>query len=280
MNKLNDKLVTVIITTYNRKDLLERALISVIKQTYKNIEIIVSDDCSNYDVKSYLKEISIKFDRDIIYRCNKVNSGACYTRNEAIKISNGFFITGLDDDDEFTTDRVECLVSNYNPIFSFVCSNTLVISKKGSYRLFNAFNNKIISFHDFMWGNNVGTQVLVEKSRLKELNGFDETLTSAQDSDMWARLLLKYGPALRVNKLTYILHTEHDTARITTSNNKLNGMKRYSNKYRSKRTDSQNRLSDFVISLWENNNKLNLKSIKLLNIHLLYIIFLRKLKLN
>ena len=54
MKNDNTKLVTVFIPTHNRKELLERTLKSVLSQTYKNIEIIVSDDGSSDDTKVYM----------------------------------------------------------------------------------------------------------------------------------------------------------------------------------------------------------------------------------
>ncbi|WP_318439207.1 glycosyltransferase [Photobacterium leiognathi] len=267
-----NKLVSVIITTYNREELLERAIISVINQTYENIEIIVSDDCSNYDIKSLLNNISKKYNKKIIYRCNETNSGACFTRNEAIKIANGHFIAGLDDDDEFTPNRISLFLENYSDHFSFIASNTTVITSHGQKKLFKSKNNRILSHEDCLWENLVGTQIFVEKEKIFECGCFDVNLSSAQDADMWIRLLKNYGSALRLKESTYLLHTEHDAPRISTSNKKIEGLRLFYKKHSSDMTNSQRKYARFKLNLWAN-NKLTLSSLFSLDLKsVLYIL--------
>ncbi|HAY4006682.1 TPA: glycosyltransferase family 2 protein, partial [Escherichia coli] len=105
MNNGNE-LVSVYIPTHNRVDMLERAIMSVLKQSYPNIEIIVSDDGSQDNTKkivtSYMQQYS-----NIKYVFSSEAKGACHARNLAIAKASGTYITGLDDDDEFTQDRIE-----------------------------------------------------------------------------------------------------------------------------------------------------------------------------
>ncbi|GAK22974.1 probable glycosyl transferase [Vibrio sp. JCM 19052] len=267
-------LVSVIISTYNRKDLLERALISVINQTYKNIEIIVSDDCSDYDVNKLVNNISQKYNKEIIYRCNQVNSGACFTRNEAIKIANGHFITGLDDDDEFTPNRISLFLENYSEDFSFLASNTTLITSNGKRKLFRSRSDRVLEYQDCLWENLVGTQVFVEKQKLLECACFDVNLSSAQDADMWVRLLKKHGKALRLKESTYLLHTEHDAPRISTSNKKIDGLKLFYEKHSADMTDSQRKYAKFKLNLWAN-DKINLFSLLTLDFNSYFYILKR-----
>lgn len=88
-------LVTVYMPTYNRVDLLQRAVESVLSQDYKNIELIVVDDNSTDDTHKYLSKI-VEEDSHFRYFINEKNSGACISRNKAIFSTNGEFITGLD----------------------------------------------------------------------------------------------------------------------------------------------------------------------------------------
>lgn len=256
---MDSKLVSVVITTYNRDKLLSRAIDSVLIQDYPNLEIIISDDCSENDVRALValkqKETSIP----IKYRCNDVNSGACFTRNEGIKAASGFFITGLDDDDEFTPDRVGTLLRSYEPKYSFITSNTLVVGRTKKFKLFTDKDPRAIYYEDCLWDNIIGTQVFVERKRLLELGGFDTNLTSAQDIDMWLRLINAYGPAQRLPEVSYILHTEHDAPRISTSKNKLNGLKCFYDKYKLDMTSSQKKYFNFVYKYWEAGRKFNLK---------------------
>ena len=70
-------LVTVYIPTYNRVDLLKRAVESVRNQTYTNLEIIIVDDCSTDNTQEYLKEIS-NLDQRIRYF--KIGRASCRER--------------------------------------------------------------------------------------------------------------------------------------------------------------------------------------------------------
>ena len=92
-------LVTIYIPTKNRLKLLNRAIESVKKQTYKDIEIIVVDDGSTDGTTEYLAQEINSGTLKAIF--NKKSLGACAARNKAIEMATGDFITGLDDDDYF-----------------------------------------------------------------------------------------------------------------------------------------------------------------------------------
>ncbi|WP_158650917.1 glycosyltransferase family 2 protein, partial [Acinetobacter indicus] len=108
----NQPLVTVYIPTYNRLELLQRAVKSVQEQTYHNLEIIIVDDCSTDGTHEYLEKVS-KEDKRVRYFLKEKNSGACVSRNIAIKNSKGEFITGLDDDDYFERNRIEIFLHKW-----------------------------------------------------------------------------------------------------------------------------------------------------------------------
>lgn len=271
-------LVSVVITTYNRPRLLERAIYSVLDQSYRNIELIISDDCSSYDVQELIDSCKEKSPFPIVYRCNERNSGACFSRNEAFKIAKGRYICGLDDDDEFTKNRVQLLVDNMNDRYSFVTSNTEVITKIKTFHMYRG--EKLIRAKDIYWYNCIGTQVLVDKEKLLALNGFDTLFTSSQDADMWTRLLEEYGPALRLNEVTYLMHTEHDEERITTSDKKTDGLEAYIAKHKGKMSYSQIHFRRLQIKRLK--NELSWRDLPkvLLDINLAIFIIRRMLKIT
>lgn len=109
---MNEKpLVSVIIPTYKRVKYLERALNSVLNQTYNNIEIIIIDDNdpkSNYRIEtSELVNRYMKLHENIIYFKLEKNSGGCIARNKGIELANGKYINFLDDDDLFHEEKIE-----------------------------------------------------------------------------------------------------------------------------------------------------------------------------
>ena len=110
-------LVSVIVATYKRDDILLRALISLATQTYENFEIILVDDNANSDWNSRVLSAVKKFKSDypeiaLKYIVNETNQGSAKTRNIGINASSGKFITFLDDDDIYLPENLQRQVDN------------------------------------------------------------------------------------------------------------------------------------------------------------------------
>jgi glycosyltransferase involved in cell wall biosynthesis len=226
---MEQPLVSVYITTKNRRKLLERSLKSVITQTYRNLEIIIVDDGSNYDIKQILNSIDFKGIKYILLQ-NQRSIGACASRNKAMKIAKGKFITGLDDDDFFHPTRISVLLENYSPFFSCVSSNFFYFHKNGSITR-NSFIGRIIKKSDLFNVNCIGSQVLAERKRFLKVGGFDETLKASQDLDLWIRLIEEFGPAKRIRFPLYYMDVDNTRYRISSSNDRIEGTQQIINKY-------------------------------------------------
>lgn len=104
-------LVSIIIATYRRDTSLEKAVLSLINQSYEFIEIIVVDDNAdqlwNKKVDGIISNIKMQSKREIIYMKNEVNKGSAETRNIGIGKAAGEYITFLDDDDVYLPKKVE-----------------------------------------------------------------------------------------------------------------------------------------------------------------------------
>ncbi|NNH38935.1 glycosyltransferase [Acinetobacter terrae] len=209
-------LVTVYIPTYKRVDLLKRAVESVRNQTYQNLEIIVVDDCSTDGTHEYLKEITT-VDKRIRYFIKEQNSGACVSRNIAIENATGEYITGLDDD-YFLENRIEVFIKNKELLneFAFLYNRSL-LDIKGRIKKQGGFSPKIIAKEYLLYLNFVGNQVFTLRSRLNEINGFDEQLAAWQDLDCWYRLLGNNTKAILLSESTYVMDA-NDRIRITNQN--------------------------------------------------------------
>ena len=110
-------LVSVIVATHKRDEILSRALNSLATQTYKNLEIILVDDNANTEWNSRVSEIVKNFKSDypaitLNYIVNKTNQGSARTRNIGIDVSSGEFITFLDDDDIYLPENVQRQIDN------------------------------------------------------------------------------------------------------------------------------------------------------------------------
>ena len=103
-------LVSVIVPTYKRDSSLVRALESLENQTYKNIEVVVVNDCVEEAWKEYVENTIQKFIDNgilkIVFIQNQVNLGSAKTRNVGIEYASGKYITFLDDDDVYLPDKI------------------------------------------------------------------------------------------------------------------------------------------------------------------------------
>lgn len=219
MTKLDNShpLVTVYMPTYNRVELLQRAVESVLSQDYKNIELIVVDDGSTDGTHEYLARMAEEHSC-FKYFVNEKNSGACVSRNKAIFAANGEFITGLDDDDYFLPDRISNFLScwqNINEDCIALYSNTYVKSKDNTLKPDTRVT--ACSKADLLLANCVGNQIFTKTEFLQTIGGFDKDLAAWQDMECWYRLLSFYdAKAYSTQAYTYVVDMSHPHERIST----------------------------------------------------------------
>ena len=101
--KVENPKVSVIVTTFNRQKFLLRTLMSIVNQTYKNLEIIVVDNYSNYDFFGLIKSIG---DSRIKAYQNQNHGIVAKNRNFGSKVSTGSFLAFCDDDDFWFKDKI------------------------------------------------------------------------------------------------------------------------------------------------------------------------------
>ena len=103
-------LVSVIIPYYKKRNFIKETILSVIKQSYDNLEIIIIYDDTNLNDLEFLREIS-KLDKRIKIVNNKKRLGAGPSRNKGIEKSNGKYIAFLDADDTWVQDKLKEQIS-------------------------------------------------------------------------------------------------------------------------------------------------------------------------
>lgn len=209
-------LVTVYMPTYNRVELLQRAVESVLKQDYRNIELIVVDDNSTDGTHEYLAKMTDE-DPRFKYFINEKNSGACVSRNKAIFVAKGEFITGLDDDDYLLPHHISSLVSNRNKLENeciAIYSNTFIKKENGLVKLKKRATS--CRKKDLIVGNCIGNQIFTKTDYLKQIGGFDDNLPAWQDLECWYRLLKHFNSkAISINVYSHIYDISHPHERIT-----------------------------------------------------------------
>lgn len=219
-NKMNTSpLVSVLIPTYNRKQLLKRALDSVLKQTYKNIEIYISDNASTDGTFEFMQEL-LKNDKRIIYSRREKNMGGLYNASEAYNHLKGKYGIVLCDDDYFLSNTffenavkameenenvvivrgiVKCFNENSNNIFIDVYNSTKYI--KGIDYLLNYANHE-------GYDNITSFFAMFRKSAADKTEIFKKFLPST-DTWLWLYLFL-YGDVYFLSDEIIGCYVEHN----------------------------------------------------------------------
>jgi len=221
--------ITVIIPTYKRNIFLERAVKSVLDQTYKNLEIIIIDDDPNSEI---FNQISLLKNSSIHYVKNTKNIGASGSRNNGVKYSNGDFLAFLDDDDEWLPQKLEkqiSMIMQSDDCGVIYCGYDLmvgneILKRKNTYHKNNNFHE--ITLHKCPIGS---PTPLIKKELFLQIGGYDVRLPSCQDWDLWIRLskICKFV-ALNETLAIYRIHGNQISADIE---KKILGREAIINKY-------------------------------------------------
>jgi glycosyltransferase involved in cell wall biosynthesis len=197
-----DTLVSVLIGTYNRFEMLSRCLESIFNQSHKNIEVIVVNDASTDKTIDILNFYKSKFPKQFKFISNKINRGISFNSNLAYSLSSGQYIALIGDDDEwFDRNKIEIQLKEFykNPKIGLVSTFWNDIKQNVILKQHNPVISKY-PFLQILKGNGVycGSTVLISKLAWQSVSGFDEYTKRGTDSDLF-RSIIKCG------FLTYII---------------------------------------------------------------------------
>lgn len=177
--------VSVILPTYKREVYyLERALQSLLNQTYQNIEIVVVDDnIPNSSFRKKTKEFMEKYkgNENIVYVENPQNIGGALARNKGIEIASGSYITFLDDDDEYLPEKIQTqLAFMQENKFDMTFTNLKLVNEKNvvvDYRdhsYIKSFNNEELLKTHIMRKLTGTPTFMYRKEKIQKIGGFDD----------------------------------------------------------------------------------------------------------
>ncbi len=213
-------LVSVIVPTYNRPDMLMATLESVLNQTYQPLEIIVVND-GGLEVENLAGWLNRQ--GNITYVKHDRNRGLAAARNTGIKLARGKYLAYLDDDDLFYPEHLETLVtalegSGYRVAYTDA-HRAHQVQEHGRY----ATVERDLPFsHDFhrdslLVANQFPVLCLMhQKACLEEAGAFDESLTTHEDWDLWIRMALQED-FLHIKKITCEFSWREDGSTMTSS---------------------------------------------------------------
>lgn len=189
------KKVSVIIPSFNRSGLVLDAIQSVADQKYKPLEILVIDDGSTDDTREKLAPLA---ETGVIRFVHQQNGGRSAARNKGISLATGDFIAFLDSDDLFEPGKLARQIDFFaeHPEVGLVHGGYVKFDESGKdlgYRDTSWFSGWIYPRMLLVWYTLMATPtVMVRRSVLEAVGGFDESLFIAEDLDLWRRIARKY----------------------------------------------------------------------------------------
>lgn len=204
-------LVSVVIPTHNRPELLARAIESVRRQTHEQLEIIVVDDGSRDDTRRVVETFA---DARIRYLRHETSRGGGAARNTGVLAATGQFIAFLDDDDEWLPNKTEEQLRVLRDVEAVACASES--SSEHPHRQPKGGDVTVEDLQKGPWG---GMGVLMGRADVIKATMFDETLPMGQDWDFFIRLALKH----RISYLNKPLlrYNAGDHPRITNTRSRL-----------------------------------------------------------
>lgn len=215
---------SVIIPLYNKAPYIQRAIDSVLKQTFQNFEIIVVDDGSTDGGEEIVKKISDKR----IHLIHQDNSGVSAARNKGGAHAQNDYLVFLDADDTWESnflEKIDELIEKYPNagIYGtsnyFIFPNGNVVSENYDY-LFDGKETGVIKdyfglFADIQKSPFSNSNLCIPKKKFREFGGYKIGVKLTEDSDLWCRIALKYPIAFNVLPLAnYYLDIEGSTVGI------------------------------------------------------------------
>lgn len=196
---------SVIVPTRNRAHLIERAIDSVLSQTYGDWELIIIDDGSTDTTKSVVSEYN---DPRIAYFYQD-HSERSTARNLGIEKSSGKYVCFLDDDDEFLSDHLEIFYKSSLEHPKSVLRTGMII-KTGKKENKSKHYNKKVHPVEFFLKNMAGIHTLCFPQEGFLDIRFGEKWKHFQDTHLLIRVLLKF-PFVQIPAYTVIYHLNADS---------------------------------------------------------------------
>ena len=200
--------VTIIIPTFNRCDLLKRALDSVYNQVFSNYEVIVIDDGSTDKTAEMLQH---GFPR--VRYCFQQNKGVSSSRNKGLSLAKGDWVAFLDSDDEWIAQKLEKQIYalKNKPEYK-VCHTEEIWIRHGIH-----VNQKVKHKKSGGWifpqclplCVMSPSSILIHRSVFDEVGEFNSLLPACEDYDLWLRITAKY-PVLYLDEPLIKKYGGHD----------------------------------------------------------------------
>lgn len=197
MTPESNKLVSVVIASYNYARFLPEAIRSVQAQTYKNWECIILDDCSSDNTPEVAASLA-SGDSRISYVRNPKNLGVSGTRNRGTSLARGEFIAVLDADDWWHSAKLQLQMASLaaHPSAQICFTGYVRVDASGETEK-RVPSDALQPIECTLRANNLllHSAVVIRKAAIEAAGGYDTNLPCAHDWDLYLNVLHKFGPA-------------------------------------------------------------------------------------
>jgi glycosyltransferase involved in cell wall biosynthesis len=218
-NSVARPLVSVVLACYNCEKYIEQAVESIINQAYRNLEILITDDCSTDNSYKILKQIAEKDNRIVLMR-NETNLKLAKTLNNMIAVAKGKYIARMDADDISFSKRIEKQVEFMETYLDYAICGTNVWHINGNGKKIPTgkipITNEEINNGKYYKSPFYHPSVMFRGEVIRKYK-YNEDLVVAQDYALWFSILETYkGFNLKQRLLLYrdypasITHTRKD----------------------------------------------------------------------
>ena len=217
------KKVSVVIPTHNSSLFIDECIKSVINQTYKNLEIIIVDDCSSDSTLSIIKNYK---DKRIKIIKLKSNRGVSNARNKGIDEATGNYLCFLDSDDYWYLDKVEKQINFIEKNnYTFIYGSYLYLKNKHTHI---ARVPSKITYKEALKNTTIFiSTVMLNLDKIKKEDIYMPNVKLGQDSLCWWRILKKSITAYGMKEVLSIYRVRDNSL----SSNKFRALKRTWNLY-------------------------------------------------
>lgn len=215
-------MVSVIMPAFNAEKTIEASMLSVVNQTYKNIELILINDKSTDDTDAIVNDIIKQYpDKKINYIKKSINEGVAEARNTGFRAVQGEYIAFLDSDDLWHKEKIEKQLQSLKETAGYfsITSYEVIDSNSNKLNKLMSVGSKVDYFTQLK-GSRIGClTVLIDRKVVQE----DIIMPSIGHEDYltWQRILKKHGPATPLDECLAYYRVHNNTQ----SSNKIKAAK-------------------------------------------------------
>ncbi len=227
--KINTPLVSVAMATYNGAKYVTEQLNSILNQSYKNIEIVITDDASTDNTLEIIKKLQLNHPQIKLFT-NAENSGVNKTFESSFKNCSGNFIAIADQDDIWNENKIELLLNNIDSEDAIYSNSELVDKLGNSLKVTTSQSMKMQSYYSgipFLMGNCIpGHSILMRRSFLINILPIPEAIMF----DRWISFCAAGNNGIKYLDAALVKYRQHDNNTVGVGKSKNKKLKKSKNK--------------------------------------------------